>query len=91
MAEAAVWFFYVHTAMCGIFICMVGAWAFSRLNGRRAERLVPVSVGARSGPSAGARALGDEAFLQGMGYVTLGLYLMYAEVYLYRVYSFLQP
>ena len=91
MAEAAVWFFYVHTAMCGIFVVMVASFALKRWRERHRTGELGLSAAGGRGRELGLRGPADEAFLHGMGYVTLGLYLLYAEVYLFRVYSYLQP
>ncbi len=90
MAEAAVWFFYVHTAICATFLCMAASWLWSRLRGEGLVALVPVALCLGKSRSSGRQLFGDEAFMHGAGYAILGLYLFYAEIYLYRVYSFIQ-
>ena len=86
MAEAAVWFFYVHTAICGVYLCMVASfgWAWVRRNGV----LAAIPKTHKVGP---VRRIDDSTFMHAAGYVILGLYLVYAELYLYRVYLLTLP
>lgn len=73
--------FWLHSVLCAGF-ALWAIVAFARAVEGGAGGFLPRTV--RIGHIAVA---GDETVVNGVTYVILGLFLLYAEVYLYRVYT----
>jgi len=73
-------FFWLHSTLCLVYLVVVGRAA-----------LKAVTDGSGFGPTSfrfgDILVLNNDKVVDGMTYLVLGLFLLYAEIYMYRVYA----
>ena len=80
MISLAKIFFYIHTALCFAYVCVVLSALGRSLKSEGALDFGSLRVG-------NLLLLNNDRVVDGVTYLILGLFLLYAEIYMYRVYS----
>ena len=73
-------FFYLHTALCCVYLGVVARACFRSVLGGSSFSMDTLQVG-------DILVLNNDKVVDGMTYLVLGLFLLYAEIYMYRVYT----
>lgn len=79
MVKLAEIFFWLHTGLCVTYLCWAGRAAVRSLRGG-------LNALPKSFQLGDMLVLSNDKVVDGMTYLVLGLFLLYAEIYMYRVY-----
>ena len=73
-------FFYLHTAICCAYLAIVARAFVRTITGGKGFSFDTMQVG-------DILVMNNDKVVDGMTYLVLGLFLLYAEIYMYRVYT----
>ena len=73
-------FFYLHTAICCAYLAIVARAFVRTITGGKGFTFDTMQVG-------DILVMNNDKVVDGMTYLVLGLFLLYAEIYMYRVYT----